>query len=339
MAADAARSVTNVLMSAAVVAAFIGGGGAACSSTPRVLGPSESPPTVSGPPASAGHSLAYAAHLGMVVLVNAGLGGVSRPAASTPTRVWGWTGDEWRLLDSSGPPIRNLAGVTYDTRRQTLVMHGGTYDLGRSYDETWEWAAGWRRFSGPGPGIRDHTHLAFDADRGRAVLFGGSGSDATQVSGDTWEFDGTGWARVATDGPPGRVHHAMHYDWTMRRVTLFGGIVPGGGVLGDTWTWDGSRWTAWAGTTPRSHARMGFHRRLNALLVVGGFGAAGLGMLAASGPLWTPLSTAMEPSGRALTDIAYDERRDVLVLFGGDGPGGLLADTWEFDGSSWRHAR
>jgi hypothetical protein len=42
------------------------------------------------------------------------------------------------------------------------------------------------------------------------------------------------------------------------------------------------------------------------------------------------------PSPRYLPGLAYDRRRGVLVLFGGGDETGLLSDTWEFDGNSWR---
>jgi hypothetical protein len=322
---------------------FLASSTLACSSPTGMPEPSEPPGAVDGtPPASAGHNLVYADHVGMVVLVNAGLGGASRPPVSTHTRVWGWTGAEWRLLDAAGPPVRNLAGVAYDTSRQVLVMHGGTYDLGRSYGETWEWAAGWRQVVGPGPGVRDHTQLAFDARRGHAVLFGGSGANPNQAFSDTWEFDGAGWARVAADGPPARVHHAMQYDPTAREVVLYGGVAPSGSTLADTWAWDGSRWTSLGSAVPRSHARMAFDRNLEALLVAGGLPTvAGLDMLAWSGAAWTPVAHMAEPSARYLTDVAYDRRRNVLVLFGGGAPDSstLYDDTWEFDGSSWQRIR
>ncbi len=296
---------------------------------------------VDAPPASAGHSLVYASHVGMVVLVNAGLGGMSQPPATTPTRVWGWTGTEWRVLDASGPPIRNLAGVTYDTKRQVLVMHGGSYDLGRMYGETWEWATGWRQIKGAGPGPRDHTQMAFDASRGRTVLFGGGGSDPNVVFGDTWEFDGSTWTRAPARGPAARVHHTMQYDAASQRVVLFGGVAPGAaGTFNDTWSWDGVRWTKDDAVSPaRSHARMAFHGGLNALLAAGGFPAQpDLGLLRRTGTTWTPLAAPSGPASRYLTDIAYDEKRKVLVLFGGGGSDGMsvLNDTWEFDGTSWK---
>lgn len=309
-------------------------------SPPTATPPTAPPASGDAPPPSAGHSLVYATHVGMVVLVNAGLGGANRPAASTPTRVWGWTGSDWRLLDSSGPPVRNLAGVTYDTRRNVLVMHGGGYDLGRSYGETWEWSAGWRQVSGTNPGVRDHMQMAFDRSRGRSVLFGGSGDNPNVAFGDTWEYDGTTWTRAATDGPPARVHHAMHFDQATGRVVVAGGNVPGSGTLGDVWAWDGSRWMTAGSIAPRSHGRMTFHRSLNALVLAGGT-QSGIDLLINRGGSWTPQTSSPDPGARLLTDIAYDEMRNVMVMFGGTNATGttLFDDTWEFDGTRWRRVR
>jgi hypothetical protein len=44
-----------------------------------------------------------------------------------------------RVLDSNGPPIRNLGGVAYDAERIVLVLYGGTYSATLSYDDTWDW--------------------------------------------------------------------------------------------------------------------------------------------------------------------------------------------------------
>jgi hypothetical protein len=86
---------------------------------------------------------------------------------------------------------------------------------------------------------------------------------------------------------------------------------------------------------------MSFHRRLNTMLVVGGFGVTTLGVIARRDAGWSPLSASPEPSARYLTDVAYDTKRDVLVLFAGGDPGGmaLFADTWEFDGTTWGRVR
>jgi hypothetical protein len=134
----------------------------------------------------------------------------------------------------------------------------------------------------------------------------------------------------------------MQYDRVAREVVLYGGSAPSSGTLDDTWAWDGSRWTPLGSAAPRSHARMAFDRNLGALIVLGGFApGSGLDMLVWSGAAWTPLAPAAGPSPRYLTDVAYDLRRNVLVLFGGGAPDSttLYDDTWEFDGSSWRRIR
>jgi hypothetical protein len=333
------------LMRTLLLAAVVGY--AACSSPQPVTAPTPtSTPVVAtdtqSPPPSAGHSLVYADHLGMVVLVNAGLGGAATPGAATPTRVWAWTGTEWRLIDSSGPPIRHLAGVTYDSRRQAVVMHGGSSDLSHIYGETWEWSAGWRLVSSAGgPGIRDHTQLAFDATRGRAVLFGGGSADSVLL-GDTWELDGADWTEVARAGPAARAHHALHFDPVTNEVVLHGGVGAGGATLGDTWGWDGARWTPRGSGAPRTHAAMTFDAGQNALVLAGSFQAAsGIDLLIRRGASWIFSTPAAQPPARYLTGVAYDRRRNLLVLFGGGAPGSgtLFNDTWEFDGTSWRRIR
>jgi hypothetical protein len=56
------------------------------------------------------------------------------------------------------------------------------------------------------------------------------------------------------------------------------------------------------------------------------------------GTRWTELE-APGPTPRFSPAMAYDESRDVIVLFGGrrSWPDDL-ADTWTFDGQSWKRA-
>ena len=52
---------------------------------------------------------------------------------------------------------------------------------------------------------------------------------------------------------------------------------------------------------------------------------------------WTQISTAEAPDPRIVAGCAYDNDRDVVVLFGGsrNGYGGYFGDTWEFNGDTW----
>jgi hypothetical protein len=53
------------------------------------------------------------------------------------------------------------------------------------------------------------------------------------------------------------------------------------------------------------------------------------------GDLWSSID-GPAPSSRGSATLGYDRERKTFLLHGGfDASGGLLADTWEWDGS-WR---
>jgi hypothetical protein len=294
------------------------------------------------PPPSAGHALVYHDALASVVLVNAGLGGMDSPSSSARTVLWRWNGSAWSVLDSLGPPIRNLGGAAYDSDRDVLVLFGGSYSLDLVYDETWEWTQrdGWRKREVAGPGKRDHTAMAYDKRLRRTVLHGGQ-ETLESFPSDTWTWDGARWERVATTGPGPRFHHTMVYDHLRERTVLFGGIQPGVGARGDTWSWNGSAWQPIAApVAPRSHARLGASRE--GILLIGGMGEVPAMSLGARDTSWVATPSASGPSARYLTAMAYDPVRGVTVLFGGGEVASdrLLADTWEYSAAAgWRRVR
>jgi hypothetical protein len=292
------------------------------------------------PPPSAGHDLVYDDALQRVLLVNAGLGAATGPPASQPTQLWAWNGSGWQVIDSAGPPIRSLAGVAYDSARDVLVMHGGSYTIQVPYGDTWEWrgTGGWQRIDVPGPGVLDHTRMAFDPSRQEAVLFGGQ-QDVNTFSEDVWTFDGGQWTSVAGAGPGPRVHHAMQYDPGLGGVVVFGGFEPGPSAQdrGDTWLWNGT-WSEIApARAPRTHARMAYDENRAALVMVGGGEPADEPLILRDGG-WEPLGLGGAPPPRYLTGVAFDRARGVLVVFGGGDPSNnsLRNDTWELDATGWR---
>ena len=290
------------------------------------------------PPPSAGHDLVYDEALQRVLLVNAGLGAATGPPASQPTQLWAWNGSEWRVIDSSGPPIRSLAGVAYDSARDVLVMHGGSYTVQVPYGDTWEWRAdaGWRRIDVPGPGILDHTQMASDPVHGQVVLFGGQ-RDVNTCPEDVWSFDGGQWTSVPGAGPGPRVHHAMQYHPGLGGAVLFGGFEPGAQDRGDTWLWNGS-WTEIAPVrAPRTHARMAYDENRDALVLVGG-GDPSDETLVLHDAGWEALGLGGAPPARYLAGVTFDRARGVLVVFGGGAPSSnaLRNDTWELDATGWR---
>nr|MDA8292961.1 hypothetical protein [Actinomycetota bacterium] len=50
---------------------------------------------------------------------------------------------------------------------------------------------------------------------------------------------------------------------------------------------------------------------------------------------WTKQSPTTSPSARSFASMAYDPATGTMVLFGGDGSSGLLADTWTWNGTTW----
>jgi hypothetical protein len=298
----------------------------------------------SAPPPSAGHALVYDDSLRAVLLVNAGLGGANPPPVSARTAIWRWADGAWALIDPTGPPVRNLGGVAYDSRRDRLVLFGGSYDLDHVYGETWEWAGerGWARIDAPGPEKRDHTCMAYDAENGRVVLFGGQ-VDLDTFPAETWTWDGAAWRRFAQpDGPSPRVHHTMAYDPAAGQVVLFGGVNPPSTTLGDTWIWSGASWSrTGAELRPRTHACL--VPTSHGVTLFGGFRVPPLDTVPVlEHGAWRPEGQPHNPGPRYLTAAAYDPVREVTVLYGGGAPSGdsLYSDTWEFDSErGWRRVR
>ena len=53
------------------------------------------------------------------------------------------------------------------------------------------------------------------------------------------------------------------------------------------------------------------------------------------GQNWAQIPTVTTPPARRVPAIAYDERRGVVVMYGGWNNNGVLQDLWEYDGVNW----
>jgi hypothetical protein len=179
------------------------------------------------------------------------------------------------------------------------------------------------------------------------VLFGGA--DASEVRGDTWEWDGNKWTQVSVAGPGPRTFPAMTYDSLRRRVVLFGGnrVLFGRNLeenkfLDDTWEWDGQRWTQIEvpGPPPRAEAVMAFDRERGRSVLFGGHNSTEKGRnwlgdtWAWDGTRWIPISI-LGASPRNGAAAAYDSARRKIVLFGGRTTERVSGETWERAGKQW----
>lgn len=288
-----------------------------------------------------------------VVLVN----GAPESGPARPTELWAWDGSSWTLLDDDGPEARNYGAVGYDPERGVLVMHGGQSSSGVSFDETVEWnGETWSTAaSGDGPGPREGPGFTWDPGSDRMLLFGGAENGT--LHGDTWTWSGTAWEQIAVSGPRPRFVNLMaEYrnpplapgEPSGGYVLLQGGHwVEGddGGNLEDTWQWDGEIWTELdgAGPGPRVNSPGAFDERLDGIVMFGGgngetegTGTNDTWLWAGIGG-WTQLATPTAPSRRNAHGLAFDSKRQVLVLVGGiERAGGeQVLDVWEYGPDGW----
>ncbi len=286
-----------------------------------------------GPSSRYGHAVAYDGARGRVVLFG-GLGD-----AGALDDMWEWDGSTWTKGSSGGsPPARFLHAMAYDTKRRCVLLFGGDGISGPLQD-TWEWNGDvWRPRNTPvSPPARETPGMAYDSERGRMVLAGGGGL------ADTWEWDGNAWHdRSATAIPPARVAPGLVYDAKRGRVVLFGGL-GSTGPLADTWEWDGR---AWVEKTPaesppgRGYHAMAYDSGRGRVVLFGGWGSSGplADTWEWNGIAWMDRTAAVGPTSRYGHAMAYDSGQDRVVVFGGcreDGECRPLADTWEWDGSTW----
>lgn len=134
----------------------------------------------------------------------------------------------------------------------------------------------------------------------------------------------------------------MAFDGTANRLILYGGVSPTPAqILSDTWAFNGT-WTKLnppGGALPRWGHRLVRNTAQNRLITFGGRSPTISGLAndtyAWTGTAWTMVPTPTAPSARFRYGLAYDSRRNRVVLFGGRGLSAVLGDTWEFDGVAW----
>ena len=253
--------------------------------------------------------------------------------------------EEKASLAVSKPSGRYQHSMTYDCRRNVVVLFGGMTELGPS-DETWEWdGATWtQRAIGtvPKPSCRYNHAMAYDSYRNVVVLFGGT--DKLYFD-ETWEWDGTTWTQKASgmvSKPGPRTNHAMAFDSYRNVVVLFGGYDRSiRGYPDDTWVWDGSTWTQKnleIKPSGRMFHSMAYDRDRNVVVLFGGWDKTYSDETWEwNGSSWSRAakSKVIWPSGRWKQAMVFDKSCNTAFMFGGESEGRALNDTWLWDGGTW----
>lgn len=202
------------------------------------------------------------------------------------------------------------------------------------------------------PSQRTAPLMAYDQKEGRTLLFGGFvGGDQIRLN-DTWIWDGENWSAVNPQHKPApRSGGGMAYDQATQRIVMFGG--DGVGIsLGDTWLWnwekmDWEQQDPFISPPPRGIPFMSYdYKNSNVVLFGGGTSNEeewhtlnDTWVWDGANHTWVKKNPAHSPSARAFGQMSYDPINQNVVLFGGNGNGQFLSDTWTWDGTDWtQHA-
>lgn len=282
----------------------------------------------------------------------------------------------WNVTDFVTPPSESRGSPLYanDPTSKGVLLAGG-YDLSAPppvippLNDTWTYLGGhWQnetRTVSPPPLVGGQ--MIYDAGAGYDLAFGGTpvGVASSNVSNETWSFDGRNWTNltgISGQAPPPFLSGEMAYDSTTNSVVLvehYPQYAASNGLI-LTWTYSKGRWanvTATAGQ-PGSGISGGdfvFDATDGYFVYFGGISFSSTSYLALANSTWilqnltwsAASSAGPEPNPRVDAGMSYDPQLSAVILFGGEenasggtGWAGRNAltygnDTWRFSGGSW----
>jgi cysteine-rich repeat protein len=254
------------------------------------------------------------------------------------------TGAVWTIDDTGAwvslpavPGAPGEAAAVFDAASSEIVLET-TASVEWVYNGT-AWASTSTRFS-------DRVSLAFDPDRGRVVL-------VDNVARKTYERVDGAWSAIDGADVPclnklGYLSLPMYYDHQRAALSLFSSST------GDICRWDHG-WTRTSPPLPFSPIGATYDPVSGNFVVLHNArpedptSPTEMWMLGPDG--WQPIATSEPPHGRSSPLAVYAAGRAATVLYGeqlvtnpDDEPStmpcsdqaGYAADTWSFDGASWR---
>lgn len=279
---------------------------------------------------SARSNAAFAFDIDRRVMVLFG-GATTEKLAGAYRDTWTWDVQGWTRQDpSQSPPATAYAAMAYDHTHHYMVLYEPSPVIGAS-PQTWTWdGLTWtQQTPAHTPPSRIEAAMTNDPSRGGVVLVGGTASGDRS---DVWAWNGSDWTEVLPDQGPifGSAHSVVV---SPKDGSLFvTGNVGAYQFKDGAWSSLGVPWPAGAGYVGNVayFVGSGFVR----------FSPTGetWEWSPGSDPGWRQLAPACSPAGRWANALrpamAFDESRDLIVLFGGPGRN----DTWTFDGSTWTPA-
>ena len=273
-------------------------------------------PAGTGPDARWHANAVYDAATNRMVVFGGAAGGYCAGAPPLRNDVWvlsnanGLGGaPAWSQLLPSGaaPPAMGASTSVYDAVSNRLIVFGGNRNIGNCFFETnatWilTFANGvggspaWIQVSPTGgPPIARFNHTAvYDAAANQMIVSGGQNSCGGTLYSDTWALahaNGLGGTPTwIALAPFGQSSHTAVIDAAQHRMLSFAGSVPA---------------------------------MTNSVRVMSGTDAT-------TGQAWSNLATTGPlPSPRSAHGAVFDDVRQTMIVFGGNGPAStLLNDTW-----------
>ena len=251
--------------------------------------------------------------------------------------------DTWSAVDTVGAPAPRFGHEAAWVDGIGLVIFAGQSGP-NFFNDLWVFdpaEAAWRELPAGGdvPVSRYGTCAAIGPD-GRLWISHGFTSDGTRFA-DTKAYDFA--TELWSDQTPSGilpVNRCLHGCWWTADGTLalFGGQTTGVTALDDRWVLVDGAWQPVDGTVPTPRNLYARARLDGATLVFGGQGSDGerlddAWLLRDGEADATPVEVEGDgPPGRSGSELVVDETRGRVLLFGGLGEGGALADTWELAG-------
>ena len=274
-----------------------------------------------------------------------------RDGATVIGDLWAYdlAADTWAPIEADGAPPARFGHEAVWVDDVGLVVFAGQAGA-TFFDDLWAFdpeAATWRQLPSGGdvPVARYGTCAAIGPD-GRLWISHGFTSDGTRFA-DTKAYDfATGTWTDETPAGDLPVSRCLHGCWWTGdgNLALFGGQTTGVTALDDRWLLVDGAWERVSGTVPEARNLYARARLDGATLILGGQALDGGRLdngwlLHDDGADATPLIVdGVVPPGRSGAELILDASRNRILLFGGLGAEGVLADTWELVGDPMQDA-
>jgi hypothetical protein len=259
---------------------------------------------------------------------------------SNETWEYNFTGNNWTKVQTNGSPSpRSSPGMAYDASDDVIVLFGG-YGDGGFLEDTWEYYSSnhtWIQVdANPHPGGMVSCPMVYHTLTTRVIMVG---QEQGTMDLQTWKYDPLTdlWTKMnPAVEPPSRSGHALAFDKTAGRVVLFGGAF-GMSFLGDTWEYNpfSNEWEDQmvSGPSPRAGAAMEYLPFWEGSVLFGGMSSNGFEndtwvYTSYGSPHWESVFTTTAPTGRRYSEMEYDRRSDMALLFSGGNTTSWFNDTW-----------